>query len=285
MADEQDAPTEADLLFTKDQWDAAMPDLTRSMTTYLAQYRTPVFKELGDHGKGWGSGSFIEVDGAKYILTNEHVATIRHSGTFLGFQLANQDKLFRVQGNHVEQGWPWDLALLPVSDTAWTTVHHASKVIQIDQIALAHTPTPTEVFALAGFAGDNTGFHFATLLSKATVSLSREVELPKIEQWDSRFHFGLDYLPDLATSVVSNEGLPKPPGLSGSAVWNTGFVEAKAKGIKWTPELAQVAGVAWGWSSKDGIIVATRAEHIRSFLLGATAELSAAGVAQDVVQT
>ncbi|MEX2299141.1 MAG: hypothetical protein WD715_17120 [Dongiaceae bacterium] len=262
-----------------------MPDLTRDMTTYLAQYRTPVFKEKGDHGKGWGSGSFIEVDGAKYILTNEHVATIRHSGKFLGFQLADQNTLFRVQGHHVEQGWPWDLALLPVSDVAWTGVHHASKLIQFDQIALAHTPMPTEVFAFAGFAGERTSFHFDTLFCKATVSLACEVELPKDERWDSRFHFGLDYRPDLVTSVVGNEGLPKPPGLSGSTVWNTCFVEAKARGIKWTPELARVAGVVWGWRSNEGFIIATRAEHIRSFLLGAPAELSAAGVAQDAVQT
>jgi hypothetical protein len=118
-----------------------------------------------------------------------------------------------------------------VREAAWAESHHASKVIHTDQITLAHTPTPTEIFAFAGFAGERTSFHFDSLFCKTTVSLSREVKLPEDERWNSRFHFGLDYRPDLATSVVGNEGLPRPPGLSGSAVWNTCFVEAKAKGI------------------------------------------------------
>lgn len=170
---------------------------------------------------------------------------------------------------------------VPVNDAAWTEVEHASKAIQIEQIALAHTPVPTEVFAFAGFAGDRTSFHFSTLFCKATTSLAREVELPKDERWDRRFHFGLDYRPDLATDVVANEGLPKPSGLSGSTVWNICFVEAKANDIKWTPELVRVAGVVWGWPSQDGFLVATRAEHVRSFLLGAPSALCADGHAPE----
>jgi len=261
-----------------------MPDLTREMTAYLAQYRTPVFKDEGDHGKGWGSGSFVELDRERYILTNAHVANIRHSKNSIGFQLAGQDTLFRVHGNHVEQEWPWDLALLPVNDLAWTGTEHASQAIQIEQIALAHTPMPGEVFALSGFAGEGTQFIFGTLFFGATTSLAREVELPLDVRWDRRFHFGLDYRPDLATSVFGNESLPKPPGISGSTVWNTYFFESKARGFAWRPEMARVAGVVWGWSSQDGILVATRAEHVRSLLLGAPSALGAASHAPEAAR-
>jgi AraC-like DNA-binding protein len=77
MGDGPEAPPDLKLVFTEDEWTAAVPVVTRDMTEYLARYRTPVFKDHGDHGEGWGSGSFIEVDGSKFILTNEHVATVR----------------------------------------------------------------------------------------------------------------------------------------------------------------------------------------------------------------
>jgi len=253
-----------------------MPVLTRDMTAFLAKYRTPIFKDRGDYGEGWGSGSFIDLDGNKYILTNEHVATIRHGGDKLGFHLNDQDQLIAVTGNHVEQAWPWDLAILPVPEASWTSMDHTSQAICIDQIALAHTPVKTEIFAFTGFAGERTAFHFNTLLFQGNASLSREIALPVgYDRWDHRFHFGLDYRPDHATDVIGDKGLPKPPGLSGSTVWNTCFVEAKMRGIDWTPDLARVAGVVWGWPSSVGSLIATRAEHVRSFLLEARTQLNA----------
>jgi hypothetical protein len=79
----------------------------------------------------------------------------------------------------------------------------------------------------------------------------------------------MDYRPDLAITVIGDTGLQMPPGLSGSTVWNTNFVAAKMDGIDWTPELAKVTGVVWGWPSGHACLVATRAEYLRSFLLGA----------------
>jgi hypothetical protein len=37
----------------------------------------------------------------------------------------------------------------------------------------------------------------------------------------------------------------------------------------WSPKMARVTGVVWGWPSSIGFLIATRAEYIRSFLLGA----------------
>jgi S1-C subfamily serine protease len=71
------------------------------MAVFLARNRTPVFKDQLDHGEGWGAGSFIEIDGSRYILTNEHVAVARNPDQQLGFQLADQGELFIGQGNHV----------------------------------------------------------------------------------------------------------------------------------------------------------------------------------------
>jgi hypothetical protein len=270
MTENKEPLHEPKLLFGKEEWEAALPTLTAEMTTYLKQYRTPLFIDHGDYGEEWGSGAFIELDGRKYILTNEHVARARDSKS-LGFRFDEQEDMPRVIGDHIEQGPPWDLALLPVSNEVWSAHDHRSALIQEDQIAFAHTSFPTEIFAISGFAGERTHFLFGEMQFESTTSLGREVSLTDHEEIDHRFHFGLDYRPDLATPVVGKQGLPKPPGLSGSTVWNTRFVEAKAHGLEWTPSLAKVAGVVWGWPSGQGALAATKAEHVRSFLLAAIA--------------
>jgi hypothetical protein len=268
-------PVAPRLLFTEDEWDQAMPKLCTEMVAFLRRYRTPVFIDHGDHGQPNGSGSFLEIGGRKFVLTNEHVARPKRLGAKLGIRFDGQDDLLVITGDHAEMPWPWDLALLPITDEGWSLREHTSLPIAVDQISLAHSPVPGEIFAFSGYAGERTTFLFGEMHFGATTSLAREVELTPHPDVAPQFHFGLAYLPDLATSVVGDRGLPKPPGLSGSAVWNTCFVEARAAGLEWKPELAKVAGVVWGWPSGQGAIAVTRAEHLRSFLLQAPGALTA----------
>jgi hypothetical protein len=255
------------LLFTEDEWNQSIPQVVKDMTDFLRQYRAPVFEDFGDHGTGWGSGAYLELAGKVFILTNEHVACARNAGRKLGYQFDQQEDILHVVGDHVALPPPFDLALLPVDELKWRDQSNGSSAIQIDQIALAHSPVQTEILTFSGFAGGNVGFHFGTLASMATCYTSREIVLPEDSRFSSRYHFGLDYRPDLATDVIGKEGLPLPPGLSGSIVWNTGFVEAKMQSVQWTPQLARVTGVVWGWPSENACLVATRAEYLRSFLL------------------
>ena len=262
------------VLFTEDEWIAAIPAMVREMTTYLAHRRAPVFEDHGDYGTGWGSGSFLQLGTRVFILTNEHVATARAEKRTLTSQLRGKEDIWRIDGNHVELPAPYDLALLPVPDLIWSATH-SSTPIDVGQIAIAHQPVEGELLAFTGFAGDRVRFHFDHLLSEATCYVAREVGLPADPRLDGRFHFGIDYRPDLAEQVVGSAGLPLPPGLSGSTVWNTNFVAAKMAGQMWTPDLAVVTGVVWGWPSDHGSIVATRAEYVRSFLLQAAKDLAA----------
>jgi hypothetical protein len=257
-----------ELVFTKEEWEAAVPAVVTGMKSWLGAYRTPVFKDHGDHGEGWGSGSFLRVGERRFVLTNEHVATIRCQKHSLIYQFLNNDDLHRIVGNHVEYPWPLDLALLPVSDAAWTAKPHGSRAIDIDQIALAHDPVPGELLTFTGFSGEATGFHFNTLHTEGTCYTAREVDPPDDPRFNRRFHFGLDYQPELAVKLEGSRGLPLPPGLSGSTVWNTRFVAAKMTGKTWSPEMAQVTGVVWGWPSSASCLVVTRSEYVRSFLLG-----------------
>ena len=121
-----------------------MLTLTNAMTAYLKQYRTPIFIDHGNHGEEWGSGTFIELDGQKYILTNEHVARARNSQR-LGFRFDEQENMPRVIGKHIEQELPWDLALLPVTDEVWSMRDHRSALIQeVNRPGIAGGPISLE---------------------------------------------------------------------------------------------------------------------------------------------
>lgn len=260
---------EEKLLFTEDEWNAALPDVVRRMTDFLGPYRTPVYEDCGSYGKGWGSGSYIQLGSQIFILTNEHVSQVRSAGKLLTYQFFGQDDIRRIVGSHLEYPAPIDLGLLPVDGAAWLDPDNSSKAIEIEQIAFAHMPVPGELLTFTGFAGDKVDFYFDTLCAEGTCYTAREIKLPHHADIDPRFHFGMDYRPNLSTTILGTSGLPSPPGLSGSTIWNTAFVEAKMRGLEWTPEMARVTGIVWGWPSSDGCLVATRVEYLRAFLLNA----------------
>jgi hypothetical protein len=253
------------LAFTEEEWGAAMPRVVADMKAFLSVYRTPVFEDFGDHGDGWGTGSYIRLEDRIFVLTNAHVATVRRDDRNLLHQLLNNDNLHRIVGNHVELPWPEDLGILPVSGDAWATKPNASRAIELDQIMPAHNPVPSELLTFTGFSGQETGFHFNTLHAVGTCYTAREVALPADQRFGPHYHFGIDYRPDAAIPLDGRD-LPLPPGLSGSSVWNTRFVEARLADVVWSPEMARLTGVVWGWPSSARFLVATRAEHVCRFL-------------------
>tara|TARA_R110002049_G_C9169870_1_gene561816 strand:- start:22 stop:360 length:339 start_codon:yes stop_codon:yes gene_type:complete len=103
------------LLFTEVEWEAALPGLVKDITAHLSSRRAPVFKHLGDHGQGWGSGAFLRVGAQVCILTNAHVAAARALGESLASQIMGQEEIWKIVGDHLEYPSPLDLALLPVS--------------------------------------------------------------------------------------------------------------------------------------------------------------------------
>lgn len=54
--------------------------------------------------------------------------------------------------------------------------------------------------------------------------------------------------------------------MSGSFVWNTRIVEFTQRGEPWSPGVARLTGVVWGWDTRDRFLFATRVEHLRAVL-------------------
>lgn len=264
------------LVFTEDEWNREAPEVARQMHYFAQQFSTVIPKHLGDHGQAWGTGAYVRMADKVFIITNEHVARARSSTQTLLHKLNGREDFYPIVGDHASFGPPLDIALLPVSMEIWEKENHSSKAITLDMISIAHATAPTELLMFAGFAGDGSSFHFEMLFTPGTTSTSREISLPEDDRFDNRFHFGLDYKPDLASKVVGTRDLPRPPGFSGSIVWNSGFVESRITGEAWSPELARVTGIVWGWPSTHGCLVATRSEYVRSFLLAALEQMRSA---------
>jgi hypothetical protein len=267
-----------ELLFSKEEWDAAVPRVVAGMTDHLRPHRTAIYDLKEDYGEGWGSGSYLRLGDRVFILSNEHVARAREQGKphskILGHQFDGQEDIRAIVGNHSSYPLPLDLALLPVDMHAWAEPTNKSKAIEIGQISMGHDPVEGELLTFTGFAGEKVAFCFNTLFAEGTCYTAREIDLASDQRLSSRCHFGLDYRPEAASSVRGKSGLPLPPGLSGSTVWNTSFVAAKMQNIPWTPELARVTGVIWGWRSDHASLIATRAEFLRSFLLAVAEKVS-----------
>jgi hypothetical protein len=133
---------------------------------------------------------------------------------------------------------------------------------------VAHRTPKGEILFFKGYAGAHSDFRFNHLIANATSYASQEIPLPGDDpRFDPRFHFALDYRPDLAISLERNRGLPNPHGFSGSLVWNTRFVEVSMADKEWSPHHAVLTGLVWGWPSNAACLVVTRAEYVRSCLL------------------
>jgi hypothetical protein len=158
--------------------------------------------------------------------------------------------------------YPADVALTKIKDEAWNACQHHARPIPINHFSEKHNPVEGELMFMIGYSDERSDFHFGTLFLPGTPYLTQSVDFPK-EFGDIKFHFSIYYKPDLAVSVDSSaRGLPKPPGMSGSLVWNTRFLETIQKGETWSPKKSCVTGIVWGWPSSDASLLATRVEHM-----------------------
>lgn len=235
------------------------------MKEFTKKFVTPISKAIDhDHGEPWGTGNYVELNKQPALLTNEHVAVACRDHS-LTHQFLGSDTVFRVTQDFRDVKEPLDIAVSPIEQKVWTAEAHQSAAIPEDRWAHAHSPVLGEILFFKGYKGATVPFAFGSLFTNATSYGCQEVPLSEKGRYNSRFHFGLDYRPDLATALDGRD-LPLPDGFSGSLVWNTRFVECARNDQPWSVDCAQVTGIAWLWVPEAGCLVATRAEYVRRFL-------------------
>lgn len=258
------------------EWRDSVSAIVQAMLAHVEPFVTPLSTVIRDgagkpiEGRLLGTGSYISAMGQIILITNDHNLSKLDTSS-IGLQLRGNDHVFQLHCPTYSAPYPWDVGFSRIDPKVWNLPKlqpHTAAAIPQGRLAPAHQPAENELLFFAGYAWQGSTFLYDTLLSRGTPYLMREVPLP--EGWgEERFHFAIDYRPDLAETVGRGAGLPRPDGFSGSLVWNTHFVECVMQGKEWSPEYAEVTGIVWGWPSATGCLVATRIEYIRSFLLHA----------------
>ena len=252
-----------DLLFTEAEWPQITSETVTQMSRHVERFTTPISRVVADdEGEHWGSGSYCEFLGQRFLLTNEHVARELQTQS-LAHKFFGDDHYFRFRNQFAAFGEPQDVAMSRIEESEWKKFPHNASAITDVQFAPAHRLVKGELLFMAGYSGVRSRFLFGNLITPGTPYLARECQLPSEQRCDNNFHFALEYNPELASSVGgSSQSLPLPAGLSGSLVWNTRRVEMRMRGRRtWTPEDALVTGIVWGWPS-DTCLFATKIEHM-----------------------
>lgn len=192
-------------------------------------------------------------------MTNDHIGREMLIQS-LAHQFSGSDDVIRCTNPMVGREYPFDTAISRIDEGIWEICNHTAQPVPSHCFASKHSPVEGELLFLAGHSGDRAKFSFGTLVTRATPYVTQQAEMPA-EYGNPTFHFAVPYKPDLAVATSEPaSGLPRPPGLSGSLVWNTRYVEFNEADRNWTPADAQVTGIVWGWPSSAACLLATRVE-------------------------
>lgn len=260
---------------TEDEWKNHARQAVVEMQKFTAPFVSPISYECpNDLPRLSGTGSFIQLFGRRFLLTNQHVLVDEKTGQDmpeLAHGLCGTDSVFRMIHSSLSAPYPIDSAIVPVPDAIWETMHGAATIPE-NLITWAHVPVPREILFFRGYAQENSSFHYENLLSGSTSYGTQQLEEVPAGLND-RFFFALHHSPEKAEMIGGANHLPLPPGFSGSTVWNTRYVECLGAGQPWTPAEARVTGVVCRWRSGDTGIIVLRVEHLRSWLLNAINEM------------
>jgi hypothetical protein len=251
----------------EDRWQAETEKVARLMAEHVSQFITPISEAISDdYGELLGTGSYVQLRGRPYLLTNEHVARRREK-----HPLAHVPKLdgffLRVVHPFQAQTFPIDAAIARLDDAIMENA--TQRPIPADRFASKHAPVTHELLFMTGFPGKRARFS-ALAGALATTAVPYLTQQIPEESVTSPEHFRLNYNPERARSVSSlGSFLPEPPGFSGSLVWDTGYV--RKRGQDWSPADATVTGLVFGWplSDQSDSLIATRIEVVRAFLIQA----------------
>jgi len=242
----------------------AVLNVGQAMRNHTGQFITPVCRSLShSHGEVEGSGTFLELRGHPYLLTNEHVARARLQHRLAHFR---DDGELAVAVVHPFRcvTEPEDIAIARIDlDILANT---AKRGIPASRIETTFQPVDGEIVFIHGYPGIQSRFsalHQGVMARTCPYATDLNT-LPA--RFVPEMHFAITYP---TAGVQDFQGrpvqLPDPPGMSGSVVWDTKYVAMN--GQNWHPSCAKVCGMIWAWHINDQRLVGTKIEHLRPVIL------------------
>jgi hypothetical protein len=253
--------------------DEAFRNITQQMRLIMMPFVTPFARSDEDGPTHIGSGGYVEFSGRKLALTNDHV--VRDGQGRLTHKFYDSDTYFSFPKAFASETFPVDLAASPV-DLTWTATAHSAMAFPEHRMALTHAPVSGELLFLMGFAGSRAYFSptHNVIVTSGTPYLTQEFD-PQAEEreitskhYNPALHFAMPWEPE-QVGIVDRQNNVVPVnahGFSGCLAWNTRYVEYTSAERPWDPNVAQLTGVVFGWPQQDRVLLATRIEHVRTFL-------------------
>ncbi len=249
-------------------WNKLCHETTLAMQDYCMRYITPISCAVEDEwGLLEGTGAYIELNGKRCLLTNEHVVRDWETRQFT-HQFNGCDDVFKLFGGPLAiKQHPIDCAVYIVEDNIWNIREHGAEAVPSDCISQRHDPVPGELLFLAGYPDKRSKSLHRSLINRATRLVTQEIPNMQIPDLHAN-HFLLNYSPSNAESVdpLNKVDLSEPRGLSGSLVWNSRRLECYQQNIELTPDLAQVTGLLCRWDSSASSVIAIRIETVLKFM-------------------
>lgn len=264
---------------TPQDWQATCCAVCSMMADLVWPTVTPISVSAdGIDGEALGSGTYLAIRGAPYLITADHVVE-ESKGRYLA-HLLDPDENYVSIGRYVQRAsWPVDVALVRVP---WLADSENRKALSTSCLDIVFNPVDNELLFWLGFPGSTAGrhdpitepkrrySHFGTL---HTVGVPMIVQVPRevgIDSPDflSAMHVAVHY----PTAAVRKAGeddveLSNPEGMSGSLLWDTKFIQSRSNNIEWDPSMARVCGIVWGATNYPDRVLATKIEFVRAALL------------------
>lgn len=153
-------------------------------------FTTPISRVIEDnYGELEGSGSYVEIEGDKFLVTNQHVAACRTTNP-LAHQFAGCSDVYRTLHPFVCVTYPNDVGLCAINDSIWSRTPHRARPIPFSRFVSRHSPVENELLFLCGYSGDTSRFVFGQLNCQRLEYLAQECQMPT-SHGDPAFHFAI----------------------------------------------------------------------------------------------
>ena len=256
----------------EDEYQVDRDDLATAvaMKLHTAPFISSVYGVIDEESAGEqvGSGTFVDLRGETWLLTARHVLLKTYEAAngerkYIGLAASRgKDESPVVLYGGYSSGEKTDLGAVPIG---------------------AGPCSPTkQSLPIARFAGSSQGVEEARLfvhgfpharsrgLAQSSMSESRAVlagpaDASGLRWFDPRVQFALNYEgARLVNEHGAYEDWVHPEGLSGSGVWAP---NGSSQTPGWSPADATLVGVVTIWNDNCHVLVATRIEAVRDFLL------------------
>lgn len=211
-----------------------------------------------------GSASLITDGTNKYLITNAHVASVATQYTIAC--KFNQDmNIIKILTPIATISDPSDVAISDITPLCDNFMPKTAAAIPLDKFSSAPSADPEELFFLIGFPGEAQSIDIANKIFSQPPAciLAQEKPFSNIPRYGktNQNTFALNY--DLFTAIALLKPVTwhKAPGMSGSLIWNTRYVESVLQGVDWDPSMATVAGIQCMWNNQDTLF-ATKENHM-----------------------